>query len=761
MMIRKPTLALLVTVGGLILAGAAAPACGQCEEQKLHAGDAAADDHFGFSLGISGNSLVVGALNHDHAGPNAGAAYVSQLDDNGTPDDRCDDTWIELCELIADDTAAHDYFGMKVAICGDYIVVGTDRNDHGGLTDAGAAYIFYRHAGGPNQWGQVAKLTASDAATNDNFGEGLAINGDYVVVGASHDDHAGGSNAGSAYVYWRDDNGTPEDRSDDHWIELDKLTASDAASNDFFGSVSISGDYIAVGAHRHDHGGHDAGAAYIFHRQDNGTPEDPSDDTWIEEAEFIAGNAGGGDLFGYAICIDGDYVIAGSMQNDTAGPSNAGSAYVFAKPPDGWASVSSPIAETHPLTAYDAGQDDYFGGTVAICGDYVLVGAGRDSHAGGSEAGSAYLFLLDDNGTPEDHSDDHWIMLDKLTACDAGPGDWFGGHSISLSGDYALVSSDQDGDHGADSGSAYVFRLPFDPDCNGNCMPDDQDIAAGTSADCNANGIPDECDIAEGTSPDNNGNGIPDECEPLPLDIKPGSCPNPLNPSSHGVLPVAVVGTGDFDVTLIDVSSVVLVRADGVGGQVTPNEGPPGPHSTFEDVATPLMGEPCECGDLSGDGIVDLSMKFRTDDVVELLELDDLNPGDEVELVVTGLLLDGSEFATAGDCILIVPQGSSSTGVRSNVPGTFIEIDPPDLNVDAGGFANFGRTYHPGTVATLTAPDQAGGFAFQGWLVDGVFQNVGQTTLQVTVIEDATVQAVYRLWGTRPSIGLRRSPTAR
>lgn len=149
-----------------------------------------------------------------------------------------------------------------------------------------------------------------------------------------------------------------------------------------------------------------------------------------------------------------------------------------------------------------------------------------------------------------------------------------------------------------------------------------------------------------------------------PLDIKPGSCPNAFNRGSHGVLPVALVGTESFDVTQVDISSILLSRADGVGGSVAPNEGPPGPHSVFEDVATPFDGELCDCHELQGDGILDLSMKFRTDDVVAALELDDFRRGDLVELVVTGILLDGTEFE-AGDCILIVGGNwQSSDGAR-------------------------------------------------------------------------------------------------
>ncbi len=153
---------------------------------------------------------------------------------------------------------------------------------------------------------------------------------------------------------------------------------------------------------------------------------------------------------------------------------------------------------------------------------------------------------------------------------------------------------------------------------------------------------------------------------PASLDIRPGTCPNPLNRSSHGYLPVAVAGTGDFDVMGIDVASVRLLRVDGVGGLVAPHEGPPGPRSVFEDTATPFEGEPCDCHGLSGDGIIDLSMKFDTQGVVTILHLNDLNPGDEVELIVTGLLLNGSPFITVGDCVLIVPPSNASPKAEPN-----------------------------------------------------------------------------------------------
>ena len=127
-----------------------------------------------------------------------------------------------------------------------------------------------------------------------------------------------------------------------------------------------------------------------------------------------------------------------------------------------------------------------------------------------------------------------------------------------------------------------------------------------------------------------------------------------MNRRSPGFLPVALLGSGDFDVSQVDLSTVRLERAVGIGGSVAPTQGPPGPSPVIEDVATPFDGEPCDCHDLGGDGTLDLSIKFELAEAVQQLELSLLSGGDVVELVLSGLLLDETPFA-ASDCIRIVP----------------------------------------------------------------------------------------------------------
>ncbi len=166
----------------------------------------------------------------------------------------------------------------------------------------------------------------------------------------------------------------------------------------------------------------------------------------------------------------------------------------------------------------------------------------------------------------------------------------------------------------------------------------------------------------------------------------------------------------------------------------------------LEDVARPFDGEACECHDLAGDGIDDLSIKFRTRDLVDALELDDLSGGAVVELVLSGSLLDGTPFV-AGDCIVIVPPGDLgpiNATVGSNVRDTFIEVTPLDLNIDSDGFTNFGRSYYAGTVLTVTAAPTSEGRRFVRWMVDGVLQEIGVRTIEVAVAKDTSLQALYR-----------------
>jgi len=322
------------------------------QQQKIQASDAQAGDQFGISVSIDGETVVVGAYAEDTGGADAGSAYVFT---------RSGTTWTQQQKIQASDLQVSDYFGWSVSISGDTVVVAANREDTGG-TDAGAAYIFTRSG---TTWTEQAKIQASDAQATDYFGYSVAISGDTVIVGAWKES-PGAAAAGSAYIFTR--SGTT-------WTQQAKILASDLERNDSFGdSVAIDVDTVVVGARYEDTGDTSAGAAYIFTR--SGT-------TWTEQSKIQASDAEAQDQFGMTVGIYGDTVVVGAHQEDT-GAAAAGSAYIFTRSGTTWTQQTK-------IQASDAQIASYFGNSVGIYGDTIVVGAHRED-TGGNDAGAAYIF---------------------------------------------------------------------------------------------------------------------------------------------------------------------------------------------------------------------------------------------------------------------------------------------------------------------------------------------------------------------------------
>jgi hypothetical protein len=451
---------------------ARAQLCVLNEEQKVLASDAAPDARLGSAVSISKDWAIVGAWRASHAEIVPGAAYVFGLDDNGTPLNTGDDTWIEEAKLIASDAASGDLFGWSVSISGDRAIVGARFHSFAGRS--GAAYIFRRDTRGTplnpsdDRWVEEARLTPSDAAHRDQFGIAVAISGDRAVVGAAEDDDACAENpdpacdSGSAYVFRRERNGTPTDPTDDFWVEEAKLVAADADRGDLFGfSVSIDGTRVLIGAWHDDDGGGDSGSAYVFRRDDGGTPTDPGDDVWVEEAKLIPLDTAPLDNFGISVSISRTRALVGAWFDDDRG-NLSGSAYVFRR--DDNNTFFDPTddfwVEEAKLLASDAAAGDEFGKSVSIDVDLAVVGAFENDDAcvdapdPNCDSGSAYLFRRHDNGTPLDPTDDSWLQTAKLTASDTAPADFFG--RVAISGDW-IVAGSLDDEGGLNAGSAYFY----------------------------------------------------------------------------------------------------------------------------------------------------------------------------------------------------------------------------------------------------------------------------------------------------------------
>ena len=464
------------------------------EVALLTASDGDTSERFGGSVAVDHNIAVVGVMWDDDGGSASGSALVYRL---------IGARWVEQAKLRASDAAEGDFFGCSVAVHGDVVVVGARRDDDNG-GNSGSAYVFRWNG---SSWVEQAKLTASDGACNDYFGVAVDVDEDTIVLGAhGNDDPEVGYSTGSAYVFrW---NGSS-------WVEETQLTASDPTPLACFGNgVGVSGDTVVVGAYRVGETEPDIGAAYVF-KWDGAQ--------WCEQAK-LTGSAEGGARFGCSVGIDGEAVVVGAYG---VWGSQPGEAFVFEWDGNQW-------TEQAHLLPSPPGEDDDFGYSVAISGNFIVAGDYIDTHAGES-SGSAYLFSRRGDGT--------WAQTMKWTASDALADDEFG-VSVAIAGITAVIGAQGRND---DTGGAYVFLdqdcnhngvldetdiaygtsqddncngIPNecdsgeDLDCNGNQIPDACDLVEGTSEDCNDNNVPDECDLAEGSSGDCNQNDIPDECEP-------------------------------------------------------------------------------------------------------------------------------------------------------------------------------------------------------------------------------------------------------
>jgi FG-GAP repeat len=304
-------------------------------------------------------------------------------------------------------------FGYDVAIDGDFMVVGTATE---------SAYLYQKAFNG--SWQFVKKLVASDGAAGDFFGNSVAISGNTIVVGAYLDDNGTNIYQGSAYIYERDQGGA------NNWGEIKKLVASDGAGKDFFGiSVAMSGNTVVVmsiGATSNQ------GSAYIFSRNRGGT------NAWGQLKKLLLASKGG--YFNLPVAIDGNTMVVGVSSDDIGNNTNQGSAYIYERDQGG----TNAWGEVKKLIASDGAGSDWFGWSVAIRGNTVVIGA--PIHNGSQ--GSAYLFERDQGGV------NTWGEVKKLVASDGAVENHFGS-SVAMSGDTVVVGASG---RGRSRGAAYLYK---------------------------------------------------------------------------------------------------------------------------------------------------------------------------------------------------------------------------------------------------------------------------------------------------------------
>lgn len=315
---------------------------------------------FGQSVAITENYAIIGSP-YKMLGTNSnqGAAYIYVLIDN---------IWTQEATLISADGSTDDFFGSSVAISSDYAIVGAPGKEINGKIEQGKIYIFKRLG---NTWIQLTDMVASDGLQQDHFGHSVSLSGDYAIVGAN------GKNGykGCAYVFAR--NG-------DTWIQQSILLPSVSDAGEFGQSVGISGNFAIIGAPLSTTDHVEKGIAYVFFRTGS---------TWSEQAKLIIPDGAHLDKFGQSVSISGDNAIVGAVGKffgqlpGSLAPDkrSQGKVYVFHNNGTMW-------QEQAGFTASDGMPGDYFGESISISGNHILVGAPLKTVDTKEKAGAAYFF---------------------------------------------------------------------------------------------------------------------------------------------------------------------------------------------------------------------------------------------------------------------------------------------------------------------------------------------------------------------------------
>lgn len=409
----------------------------------------AADDFFGQSVAISGDTAAIGAHGRDddlNFLQDAGAVFVFERNGGGA------DAWSIPTTVLASDAADGDSFGWSLDLDGNILVVGANLADAPQL-DSGEAYVYSRNQGGLNSWGEVAILSPASAASGpfDWFGESVAVSNDTIVVGAPGEDGLGETRpeSGTAYLFSRNyDPAVPTVPAADNWGQVAEISAADPALGDRYGtSVAIDNDTVVIGAPKASGA---AGAAYVHLRNVSGA------DSWGQARKLQAGDAQAGDEFGSAVAISDDIIVIGAPLEDggAASPTvDAGSTYIFERNFDP-AAPTIPSSENWgerqkiPVTAAEAG--DNLGGSIAVSGEHIVAGAPLEDGAGNLLDASGGVHLFENDGQI-------WRESKKLGVTNPAASDEFG-YSVSVDGNTAVVGAWTKASPLANSGAAYVFQ---------------------------------------------------------------------------------------------------------------------------------------------------------------------------------------------------------------------------------------------------------------------------------------------------------------
>ncbi|MDZ4748563.1 MAG: FG-GAP repeat protein [Saprospiraceae bacterium] len=317
------------------------------------------NDYFGHSVSISGNFAIVGAYGDEGAyGEFQGSASFYQFDGSA---------WVFLEKIVDADGAANDYFGNSVTISSNYAIVGSLYDDGPAGLNQGSISIY--QFDGLN-WILMQKITDDDGAAYDYFGSSIVLYDDYAIVGSLYDDGPAGLNQGSVSIYHFDGS---------TWVFLEKIFDPDGATGDLMGgSISISGNFFIIGSSNDDGAaGLNQGSASIYHF-------DGSDWSFMQKLTDATGDVN--DYFGNNVAISGNYTIVGSAYDNIGSNADQGSVSIYHFDGNSWFLLQK-------ISDVNGAAEDFFGISVSISGNYIIVGASYNNVSPNLDQGSAHIFF--------------------------------------------------------------------------------------------------------------------------------------------------------------------------------------------------------------------------------------------------------------------------------------------------------------------------------------------------------------------------------
>ena len=355
-------------------------------------------DSFGVSIGLSNNTIIVGAFRDDDYGYNSGSVYVF-TESMGA--------FSQSAKLKGDTGGQHNSFGNSVSVSGNRAIIGVQTDGANGW-NYGAAYIF--EFDGMN-FIETEKLLGNSSATNSKFGSSVSINSNQLIIGAPNGFNDLAIRTGSAYVFEKPLN---------DWIFMEKISAGQEGS-EFGDSVFMSTDSLVVGASIYLIA---SSGAFVFVK-DN---DDWLFDQWLQEDRVTAVVYSHNTILVGLPWYEGQYSKQGEVE-------------VYKHNGVVWAS-------SQQLKAHEDGLDeDRFGSSHSVFGDSIIVGVPGDK-LNEEIVGSARI---------HENNNNSWDEQERLFASDGMQGDGFGEKVIMLS-NQALISAMGQDSQANNAGAVYYFN---------------------------------------------------------------------------------------------------------------------------------------------------------------------------------------------------------------------------------------------------------------------------------------------------------------